>query len=108
MNYFGLKANEHGIILPEEEERPICRTCKKAVPAKGGNTSNLLTHLRDHHPDLHAEAVPHCSHTSTARQPTLHDVIDKTKKYDPKTSLAQQLNKAVAYNIAKDMQSFYT
>ena len=83
-NYFGLKANEYGIILPEEE-RPICRTCKKAVPAKGGNTSNLLTHLRDHHPDPHAEAVPHCSHTST-KAPTLYDVIDKTRKYDSKSS----------------------
>ena len=109
-NYFGLKANEHGIALPEEEERPICRTCKKAVPAKGGNTSNLLTHLRDHHPDLYAEAIPHCSHTTkaTKHQPTLHEVIDKTKKYAPKSSRAQLLNKAVAYYIAKDMQSLYT
>ena len=78
-NYFGLKANEYSIILPEEEERSICRTCKKAVLAKGGNTSNLLTHLRDHYPDLHDEAVPHCSHTSTKCQSTLHDVIDKIK-----------------------------
>ena len=108
MELFGLEADKHGIILPEEEERPICRTCKKAVPTKGGNTSNLLTHLRDHHPDLHAETIPHCSHTSTKRQPTLHDVIDKTKKYDPKSSQAQQLNRAVAYYIAKDMPSFYT
>ena len=109
-NYFGLKVNEFGIALPEEEERPICRTCKKAVPAKGGNTSNLLTYLRDHHPDLHAEAIPHCSHTTkaTRHQPTLHDVVDKTRKYDPKSSRAQVLNKAVAYYIAKDMQSLYT
>ena len=108
-NYFGLKANEHGIALPEEEEGPICRTCKKAVSAKGGNTSNLLTHLRDHHPDLYAEAIPHCSQTkATKHQPTLHEVIDKIKKYDPKSSRAQLLNKAVAYYIAKDMQSLYT
>ena len=86
-NYFGLKANEHGLALPEEEG-PICRTYKKAMPAKGGNTSNLLTHLRDHHPDLYAEAIPHCSHTkkATKHQPTLHEVTDKTKKYDPKSS----------------------
>ena len=93
--------------MPEEEERPICRTCKKAVPAEGGNTSNLLTHLRDHHPDLHAEAIPHCSHT-TKHQATLHDVINKTKKYDQKSSQAKQLNKAVAYYITEDMQSLYT
>ena len=80
------------------------------MPAKGGNTSNLLTHLRDHHPDLYAEAIPHCSHTTkaTKHQPTLHEVIDKTKKYDPKSSRAQLLNKAAVYYIAKDMQSLYT
>lgn len=45
-NYFALNANEHGIPLSEQ---PICRSdCQKIVPAKGGNTSNLLTHLRDH------------------------------------------------------------
>lgn len=106
-NYFGLKANENNIPLPEEEEKPVCRTCKKGVPAKGGNTSNLLTHLRDHHPDLHAEAVPHTSHSARC-QPTLQEVVDKSKKYDPKSSRAQELNRAVAYYIAKDMQSLYT
>ena len=47
------------------------------MPAKSSNTSNLLTHLRDHHPDLHAEAIPHSSHTAkaTKRQPTLHEVV---------------------------------
>ena len=34
-NYFGVKANEHSIILPEEEERPICRTCKKSCTSQG-------------------------------------------------------------------------
>ena len=86
-NYFGLKANEYGIPLSEEEERPICRTCQKVVPAKGGNTSNLLTHLRDHHPLLHAETVPHTSH-ATRRQPTLQEVVDKSKRYDPKSPRA--------------------
>ena len=45
---------------------------------------------------------------STQHQPTLHGAIDKTKKYDPKSSQAQLLNNAVAYYIAKDMQSLYT
>ena len=83
---------------------------QKGAPAKGGNTSNLLTHLRDHHPDLHAEAIPHSSHTAkaTKRQPTLHEVVDKSKRYDPKSSRAQELNRAIAYYIAKDMQSLYT
>ena len=34
----------------------ICSLCKSVVVAKGGNTSNLLAHLRVHHPTKHAEA----------------------------------------------------
>ena len=105
-NYFGLKAGENNLPLPKEEERPICRTCRKAVSAKSGNTSNMLTHLRDHHPNLYAEAVPQSS--CTRYQPTLQQIVDKSKKYDEKSSRAQELNRAVAYYIAKDMQSLYT
>ena len=46
-NYFGLQANENGVVLQEVEDEPMCRTCKKSVRAKSGNTSNLLPHLRD-------------------------------------------------------------
>ena len=38
-NYFGL---QDGRILPD---KLMCRVCKDAVLAKGGNTMNLLTHL---------------------------------------------------------------
>ena len=31
---------------PKQEEVATCRLCKKTVSAKGGNTSNLLTHLK--------------------------------------------------------------
>ena len=51
--YFGLEADESDKPLPDKEDSPVCRACKKSVLAKGGITSNLLTHLRDHHPDLY-------------------------------------------------------
>ena len=35
----------------------MCRTCIREVLAKGGNTSNLMAQLREHHPDLYAEAM---------------------------------------------------
>ena len=31
---------------PKQEAVATCRLCKKTVSAKGGNTSNLLTHLK--------------------------------------------------------------
>ncbi len=108
-NYFGLQVDEDGKILPEED-KPTCRACKKAVSAKGGNTTNLLTHLRDHHPELYAEAAPSSSRTtpSSKRQTTLREAIAKGKAYDHKSLRAQELNRAVAYFIAKDMQPLHT
>ena len=50
-NYFGLKADSEGRPIVKECGSPVCKVCGKVVPAKGGNTSNLITHLRDHHPD---------------------------------------------------------
>ena len=105
--YFGLEADDMGIPLRDKEDSPICKTCKKAVLAKGGNTSNLLTHLHDHHPDLYSE-VTSSNSRAAKRQPTLQEVVDKSKGYDPKSSRAQELNRAVAYCIAKDMHPLCT
>jgi len=53
-NYFGLRT-EGGRVV--HEDKPVCRACLREVPAKGGNTSNLMAHLREHHADLHMEAM---------------------------------------------------
>ena len=56
-SYFGLKADDRGIPVSGEEQKPVCRACNRSIPAKGGNTTNLMAHLKEHHPDLHAEAL---------------------------------------------------
>ncbi|KAL7858887.1 hypothetical protein SRHO_G00140340 [Serrasalmus rhombeus] len=43
-DYFGYPPNAR------EDGNPICNQCGRKVAAKGGNTSNLLSHLREHHP----------------------------------------------------------
>ena len=45
--YFGLKANGKGQPLNYDEA--ICRLCRKVVLAKGGNTTNLRSHLTRRH-----------------------------------------------------------
>ena len=74
------------------------------------NTTNLHTHLEDHHPDIYASIVPTSSRgkTKTKVQPTLTQVIEKGKKNDPKSQRVQELNCAIACYIAKDMQLFHT
>ena len=41
---FGLWANPDGSVVRGEANYPTCRSCGKSIPAKGGNTTNLLTH----------------------------------------------------------------
>ena len=105
-NYFGLESNENDVPIKEKEDKTVCRACNKTVLAKGGNISNMLTHLHDHHPELYAEAQPMCSQ-SGYQQPTITEAFDKGKKYDARSPRALELNKCVAYYLAKDMY-FYT
>uniref|UniRef100_A0A8C6T0A1 BED-type domain-containing protein n=1 Tax=Neogobius melanostomus TaxID=47308 RepID=A0A8C6T0A1_9GOBI len=45
--YFGFRADENGFPLRSDEV--ICRLCRKIVLAKGGNTTNLRSHLKRRH-----------------------------------------------------------
>lgn len=77
--YFGLKADEKGQPLNSEEA--ICRLCRKIVLTKGGNTTNLRSHLKRHHP---ADFLDALSSTSSAALPLVdaqgdvHDVRANT------------------------------
>lgn len=51
-DYFGVKVDKDGKILTDSGLSPACRICHKSVLCKGGNTSNLFTHLSDSHPTL--------------------------------------------------------
>ena len=90
-DYFGIRVGEDGLPVPGEEQKPVCRSCGKAVLAKGGNTTNLLTHLRDHHPQLHVEATrvlsrnPVVAEAGKKRQASLDEVVEKSRRYDPKS-----------------------
>ncbi|KAG1960255.1 zinc finger BED domain-containing protein 4-like [Pimephales promelas] len=46
--YFGYLKDPGGTILVDGY--PVCRMCRKKVSARAGNTSNMMHHLRDHHP----------------------------------------------------------
>ncbi|XP_055038585.2 uncharacterized protein [Misgurnus anguillicaudatus] len=46
--YFGYRKNEQGSLV--EDNFPICKKCSRKVAVKHGNTSNMFSHLRNHHP----------------------------------------------------------
>ena len=123
-NYFGLKGDKNGIALKEHDDRPICRTCNKSILCKGGNTSNLFSHLRDHHPTLFKEAskgkgpsytIPSATATAAPsgstrqrHQETLPDAIERRKWFPSNSPQPQEFNAAVAYYLAKDMRPYHT
>ncbi|XP_076150004.1 uncharacterized protein LOC143133920 isoform X2 [Alosa pseudoharengus] len=47
--YFGLMKDANGQL----NGLPICNTCRSKIKAKGGNTTNLMNHLRDKHKQLY-------------------------------------------------------
>ena len=51
--YFGFAADDKGNII--DNQKPICKRCRRSFHSKGGNTSNLIKHLKDRHPDLMKE-----------------------------------------------------
>ena len=55
--HFRLKTTTEGGLKKEEKNRPVCVHCSKSVAAKGGNTTNLFTHLRDKHPSVYSLIV---------------------------------------------------
>ena len=119
-DYFGLKTNDNGSIIVSEEQRPVCRTCYKSISVKGGNTTNLMAHLKEHHPELYVEAlesqkskegssakkITKPAETGT-KQPTIVDLVEASKKFSSGSPQALELNHAVAYFIAKDAQPLY-
>ena len=110
--YFSVRADSKGVPLEGEIENPVCDTCKKCVPAKRSNTTNLFRHLEDNHPLLFAEIGPETSTSSRSKskskQLSLSQCLNKAKAYDAKSSRATELTRAVTMFIALDMQPFYT
>ena len=73
----------------------MCKVCGKVIPAKGGNTSNVLTHLRDHHPDKYTEACPKvakkaCLTKGKGFHPTLCELQEHSMKYPSQSNIATQ------------------
>ena len=54
-DYFGVKKSTSGGIV--NNGTATCRECKQSVVAKHGNTSNLLSHLRNHHSKTYREVT---------------------------------------------------
>ena len=112
--YFALEVDEKGKVKNDEEV--VCRLCSKAVVAKGSNTSNLIAHLRVHHPlqytdyqRLQKERTDKVSKGkgNDKKQTTIINNIEKLKKYDRSSKKWKLLTDSMTYFLAKDMLPLY-
>ncbi len=112
--YFGLKKGSGGEAI--DDGSGICRSCRKTVAAKHGNTSNLLAHLRIHHGKLHAEVTAAMKRSKQraepvklpANQSTLTEVVETAQSYERKGGKWKELTESVTFFLAKDGQPMYT
>ena len=54
-DFFGSLKDEYGEVLVDG--MPTCKRCKRKVPCKAANTSNIAYHLREKLPQEHAKIV---------------------------------------------------
>lgn len=108
-NYFSVKADEKGIPISSELDELVCNLCSKGILAKRSNTTNLFSHLKEHHPDIYVEISPS---TSSARpkskQPSITECLSRNKPYDASSKRAKDITYAIMVYLTKDMQPFYT
>jgi len=115
-SYFGLEKDSNGRI--NSEDVAVCRKCYQHVRAKGGNTSNLLSHLRIHHPTIHGLVTTAIKAKSRrkedlakrqqSQQPTITSTMKKVQQYDRTTRKWREITTAVTHCLAKDSLPLYT
>ena len=71
-NFFGVKKDDD-----KEKDTAICRLCFKSVLARGGNTSNLTSHLWNHHAKEYAAVT---KAKESKRKKLTPECSDKTKQ----------------------------
>ena len=88
--YFGLEPDTKGKLI--SKDIAICRVCNSKSTTKGGSTSNLFSHLKNHHPMEYANlkeisvasSKPSMSshQPSSSSQPTIMTIMEKVKPYN--------------------------
>ena len=109
---FGFKADSKG--QPVDENKPICQLCQHTIAVKGGNTSNLFSDLKNHHPKKYSELkagnteLPIRGKEKQVYQPKITDALSSVQKYTQNSKCWKHLTDAVTRGIAKDMMPVYS
>lgn len=111
--YFGLKPGPDGKV--SHDSPVICRMCSAPVSAKGGNTSNLFSHLENNHETEYANVSAGRSSNKKKnsrprdpRQHTITEAVASRQMYSRSSKRWQQLTDSVTNCLAKDMMPIYS
>ena len=84
--YFRLEANEKG--QPANSDKAVCWLCKKLMMGKGGNTSNMRVHPKNHHP---------LAFSGLQKQEQLHQSEDSSNSRSKTKGLSGQATVVMAF-----------
>lgn len=108
--FFGFVPNEG---QPQNTSEVICKLCfrssgslPKPVASQSGNTSNLLSHLRNHHPDVYSQLKVTMAAKETNKaheQSTIISAFAGAQPYTRGSKKWKELTSSVTECIAKDM-----
>ncbi len=107
--YFGFEPDSSG--LPKDESKPSCKICSKIVVSKGGNTSNLLSHIRSKHPEEFQKLKEENKikeKKKTDENVTIVEALNKSTLYTRGSKRWQQITDSVTFCLAKDCIPLYT
>jgi hypothetical protein len=110
----------------KKQTTPVCKLCKKSVPAKASNTKNLAIHLQNYHPLEHSQLkksktkktlpasagskVPTPSSASTSQaqvvQPRIMAAFTSSQAYKTSSHRHKQITDSVMNFMVKSTQPF--
>ena len=105
-NFFGVKKNDDS-----DKDTAVCRLCCKSVLARGGNTSNLTSHLRNNHAKEYATVTQvkeskkkkQKGTSQKAKQLTIPAAVERKTPYENGSKRSQEITNTVTEFIAKEM-----
>ena len=109
--FFGLEVGENGGV--KDPNTPVCRigSCQARVKTKHSSTSNLYSHLKQHHPNEYELVRPnkiHPTKTKASGSGTITDAFKPPTKFPLHLREHIALTKSVTYHLAKDMRPLST
>lgn len=111
--YFGFKKTDIS------QSEVLCKQCRKTALTKRGNTTNLFSHLKQHHVREYEECMAKkpsvepststCESSSTkAKQTSISEAFMSATPYATNSCRFTEITEAITYHIAEDMAPLET